>query len=139
MMEMRNLRILRAILLLNLICLFSFPAKADFTGGIGEPNDPYRIATTGDLMLLGDRPDDYDKHFVLTADIDLDPNLPSRKIFNEAVIAPPAFSLSGFQGTFTGVFDGNDYKISNLTIAGESYLGLFGYLEPGAKIVNLGL
>ena len=48
---------------------------------------PYQIATAADLIALGETPEDYDKHFILTADIDLDPNLPGRKVFDKAVIA----------------------------------------------------
>jgi hypothetical protein len=112
-----------------------------YSGGTGEPNDPYQIATTEDLMLLGETPEDYDKHFILTADIDLDPNLPGRKVFNKAVIAPDINDAGdGFQGaTFTGVFDGDGYTIINLTISGRRYLGLFGQLGLGAMISNLGL
>jgi hypothetical protein len=56
------------------------PATAKYSGGTGEPNDPYQIATAADLIALGETPDDYDKHFLLTADIDLDPNLPGRHL-----------------------------------------------------------
>ena len=114
-----------------------------YGGGTGEPNDPYRIATADDLMLLGENPEDYDRHFILTDDINLDPNLPGCKVFNKAVIAPdtdPTDRWSEFQGTlFGGVFDGNGYKISHLAITGEDYLGLFGQLGSEAKISNLGL
>ena len=106
-------------------------AQRKYSGGTGEPNDPYQIATAADLIALGETPDDYDKHFLLTADIDLDPNLPGRKVFDKAVIAP--------QGTsFTGVFDGNSHMISHLTITGHSYLGLFGQLDL-AMILDIGL
>ncbi|MFZ2146933.1 MAG: hypothetical protein WAV28_06910, partial [Sedimentisphaerales bacterium] len=67
-----------------------------------------------------------DKHFILTADIDLDPNLPGGKVFDKAVI-----------GSFTGVFDGNGHTISHLTIKGESDLGLFRQLYNGAMVSNL--
>jgi hypothetical protein len=72
----RSTRVLRATRVLTIICLLSFPAYAKYSGGTGEPNDSYQITTAEDLMLLGDSPEDYDKHFILTADIDLDPNLP---------------------------------------------------------------
>lgn len=48
-------------------------AYAKYSGGTGEPNDPYQIATAVDLIALGEDANDYDKHFILTADIDLDP------------------------------------------------------------------
>ena len=112
-----------------------------YSGGTGEPNDPYQIATAEDLILLGESPEDYDKHFILTDDIDLDPNLPGRKVFDRAVIASDMNDANWwFDGTpFLGIFDGNDHIVSHLTIEGESYLGLFGHLDFGAKIFNLGL
>ena len=116
-------------------------ARKKYSGGTGEPNDPCQIATTSGLMLLGESPDDYDKHFILTADIDLDSDLPGRKVFDKAVIAADTDQTKDwFQGTpFTGVFDGKGHTISHLTITGGGYLGLFGQLGPGAKISNLGL
>ena len=116
-------------------------ATKKYAGGTGEPNEPYQIATAEDLMLLGETPNDYDKHFILTADIDLDPNLPGRKVFDKAVIAADTNDANWqFDGTsFTGVFDGNGHTITNLTISGKGYLGLFGQLGLGAMISNLGL
>jgi hypothetical protein len=115
--------------------------QAKYSGGTGEPNDPYQIATAADLIALGETPADYDKHFLLTADIDLAPNLPGRKVFDKAVIAPDTDLVkSDFQGTpFTGVFDGNRHTISHLTIKGGSYLGVFGQLASGAEVRNLGV
>jgi rhodanese-related sulfurtransferase len=116
-------------------------APCKYSGGSGTAEDPYQIATTGDLIALGETPEDYDKHFILTADIDLDPNLPSRKVFDRAVIAQDANDASSrFEGTpFTGVFDGYGHTISHLTITGGWYLGLFGKLDSGSKISNLDL
>jgi hypothetical protein len=119
--------------------LLMAPAQAKYSGGMGEPNNPYQIATAEDLMLLGESPEDYDKHFIMTADIDLDPNLPGRKVFEKAVIAPDTNDVkSGFQGTsFRGVFDGNGHAISHLTIEGGSYLGLFGRMQSDAEVKDL--
>jgi hypothetical protein len=124
--------------------IFQIPsgiAYGKYGGGTGEPNDPYQIATPQDLILLGESPEDYDKHFILTADIDLDPNLPGRKVFDKAVIAPDTDPVTwGFQGTFfTGVFDGNGHTISHATISGASYLGLFGRLAPEAQVKDMGV
>ncbi|HUT47590.1 MAG TPA: rhodanese-like domain-containing protein, partial [Sedimentisphaerales bacterium] len=115
-----------------------------YGGGTGEPDDPYQIATAEDLMLLGESPEDYDNHFILTADINLDPNLPGRKIFDKAVIAPDTNDTKdSFEGvSFTGAFDGKNHVISNLHIQGGDYLGylgLFGQLDSGAMVSNLGL
>ncbi len=116
--------------------IFAIPpgiAYVKYGGGTGEPNDPYQIATAEDLMLLGDSPQDYGKHFILTADIDLDPNLPGRKVFDKAVIAP------NWNMPFVGVFDGDGRTISHLKIRGGEYLGLFGELGFGAMVSDLGV
>jgi hypothetical protein len=127
------------VLFLTIVCT----ATGKYSGGTGEPNDPYQIATAADLIALGETPGDYDKHFLLTADIDLDPNLPGGKVFDRAVIAPDRDSVVWhFQGTaFSGVFDGNGHRIANLTIAGHAYLGLFGLVAGPTEVEvrNLGL
>ena len=122
-------------------------ATAKYSGGTGEPNDPYQIATAADLIALGETPEDYDKHFILTADIDIDPNLPGRRVFDKAVIAPdmdpcdldwrggPLFTGA----VFTGVLDGQGHTISHLTVNGGNYLGLFGQLGYGAQVRDLGI
>jgi hypothetical protein len=131
---------LRIIPVLIVACFFAFPVHAKYSGGSGTAQDPYQIATAADLIALGETPDDYDKHFILTADIDLDPNLPGRKVFDKAVIAPDTDKTKDwFQGTrFAGVFDGAGHVISHLTIQGKEYLGLFGWLSR-ADVKNLGV
>jgi len=108
---------------------------------LSSTDEIYEIATAADLITLGQRPEDYDKHFILTADIDLDPNLPGRKVFDKAVIAPDTNQGSEqFEGTpFTGIFDGNGHVIRNLHIEGHRHLGLFGKLGIGAIVSNLGV
>ena len=116
-------------------------AARKYTGGTGEPNEPYQIATAGDLIALGETPEDYDKHFILTADIDLDPNLPGRRVFDRAVIASLTVDTEGqYHVTpFAGVFDGNGRSILHLTIEGEGMLGLFGLLDANSLVCDLGL
>ncbi|MGD8786068.1 MAG: GLUG motif-containing protein, partial [Phycisphaerales bacterium] len=132
-------------IILIIICLFIFPAQAKYSGGTGEPNDPYLIATTEDLMLLGNSPEDYDKHFILTADIDLDPNLPGGQVFDRAIVAPDTDAdTRDFRGSgFTGSFDGSGYKIRNLTIdtegADNEYLGLFGRIDETGEVKDLNI
>ena len=119
------------------------PPRPNTAGGSGTAQNPYQIATAADLVALGETPADYDKHFLLTADIDLDPKLPGRKVFDRAVIAPdtgPNDQSSWFQGTpFTGVFDGSGHRISHLAITGGDYVGLFGQLGYSAKVRDLGV
>ena len=137
---------MRNVLLTLTTCLLVSPVIAKYSGGTGDPNDPYQIATAADLIALGETPDDYDKHFILTADIDLDPILPGGRVFDKAVIAPhtdPTFcDRSGhcvYDDTafFTGVFDGNGHTIWHLTIVGDSDLGLFEQLSGEVKDLGL--
>lgn len=132
------------VVLLVIAILFSlFPTTSvlGYSGGSGTPDDPYWIATAQDLIDLGNEPNDYDKHFVLTEDIDLDPNLPGGQVFTQAVIAPGSYTKDWlFSGdAFQGVFNGNGHIIYNLTIEGEAVVGLFGCLGSGARISDLGL
>jgi hypothetical protein len=112
-----------------------------YAGGSGTEDDPYQIATAEDLITLGETPEDYVKHFILTDDIDLDPNLPGGRVFDRAVIAPDWNDSSRqYSGVpFTGIFDGNGRVISKLTIEGNNYLGLFGYLDSDAIISDLSI
>ena len=131
---------MRTLLVTLTMCLLALPANAKYSGGTGEPNDPYQIATAADLIALGETPADYDKHFILTADIDLDPNLPGRKVFDKAVIAWTRGSPGGMLGTpFRGTFDGDGHTVMHLTTADGYFLGLFGRLTSGGKIENVGI
>jgi hypothetical protein len=128
----RNSRILRTVLLLITVFFLSLPAKAQYGGGSGEPNDPYQIATAEDLMLLGESTEDYDKHFILTADIDL------------SSFSGTDFNIIGISewDAFAGVFDGGGHVISNFTYDSNDtdHVGLFGFVRgKNALIKDLGL
>jgi len=114
------------------------PAKAQYGGGRGEPNEPYLIYTAEQLNEIGLHKDDWDKHFKLMADIDL-----SGFSYDAALIAPGTWEttiIGRLDGTpFSGVFDGNGHEISHLTITGGACLGLFGRLASGAEVKNLRL
>jgi hypothetical protein len=129
----------RLVVLCTFLVLTSAQALA-YSGGTGEPNNPYQIATAANLIALGNEPNDYGRCFVLTVDIDLDPNLPGGKVFDRAVVAPDTGDSYGFQGTkFTGRFDGRGHVIRNLHIQGKDYLGLFGVIDREGVVVNIGL
>jgi hypothetical protein len=132
---------MRTLLVTLTTCLFVLPAYGKYSGGSGTAQDPYQIASAADLMLLGETTADYGKHFILTADLDLDPNLPGRKVFDKAVIAPDVEDSAGdYQGIpFSGLFNGDGHTVSRLTITGADYLGLFGGLGSGAEVKNLGV
>ncbi|GAI18171.1 unnamed protein product, partial [marine sediment metagenome] len=121
-----------------MLFLIASPAYAKYGGGTGEPNDPYLIFDANQMNAIGADSDDWDKCFRLMADVDL-----GGFTYTTAVIAPDTYEYGDFDGTaFTGVFDGNNHKIINLTIddggARNDYLGLFGYIGDG-EVRNLGI
>ena len=127
---------LKTVLLISIVLpgILSVNAWADgtYSGGTGEPNDPYRIATAADMNEIGTHPNDWNDCFLLTADINL-------VDYNES-----NFNIIGPNSTtpFTGVFDGNDHAISNFTwnLATADYVGLFAYVDdPNAEIKDLKL
>jgi len=119
------------VLVLLLAAVSSSQAK--YGGGSGTADDPYQIWTAEQMNTIGANKDDWGERFKLMADIDLSgfDGQWGRPAFN--MIAP------GSQNTFTGVFDGNGHTISQLTIRGGDYLGLFGQIKYPAEIKNLGL
>jgi len=132
----------KSILVLAITVLLAGSALAGtYSGGTGEPNNPYRIATPNDLNEIGSHPEDFNDCFILVNDINM-----AGFTYTTALIAPDTNSSSdGFQGTaFTGIFDGNDCNISNLTIdtagADNDFLGLFGQIRfQTGEVKNLGI
>jgi len=151
MASSKNHPILCPILAVIVILGYWTTARAvEFAGGTGEPNDPYQIATAEQLIAISSDPNLFDRHFLLMADIDLDPNLPGGQVFPRSLIAPYGpeprvapgkSSLELPYGSFDGVFDGNGRVIRNLVIRaeGESAAALFGYVGYNGRIEDLGL
>jgi len=110
-----------------IITLAAGSAFGAYSGGTGEPNNPYQISRVEDWQELMTTPADWwNQHFILTADVNL-----------AGVTLTPVGNSSTW---FTGVFDGNDNIISNAVInqPGSNYIGLFGYVACG-QIRNLGI
>jgi hypothetical protein len=116
-----------------MLCFCSLPVRAQYGGGTGEPNDPYLIYTAEQMNQIGSNPEDWNKHFKLMADIDLN------------AYTNDQFNIIGGNPPFTGVFDGNRHVISNFcyTSPDKDCIGLFGYVYrfsgKQAEIKNLGL
>lgn len=108
--------------------------------GDGRADNPYQIATAGQLESLGDYPELWDKSFLLTADVDM-----TGRTYPTALIAPDADrSKSGFQGPpFSGRFDGRNHTLRSLTIrhidVRYDYVGLFGMIGPAGRVEGLKL
>ncbi|MBE0536740.1 MAG: hypothetical protein IH624_13820 [Phycisphaerae bacterium] len=107
---------------------------ANYGGGSGTPEDPYQIWTAGQLNEIGLHEEDWDKTFVLRADVSM-------------TEFPVAFNVIGYYVStldetrnlaFSGTFDGNSHVIQGLTVPGGSGTkGLFGYVGTGGVIKNL--
>jgi len=128
---------LKAIICFVLLGLASSQCWA-YSGGQGTLQVPYVLSSPEDLIQLGTSLDDYDKHFVILADIDL-----TGHIFDQAVIAPTDDGSVSFFGSyeegFTGTIDGNGHVISNLTVTGGNHLGLVGVLMYPGQILGVGV
>jgi hypothetical protein len=126
----KNGRLMNVLLMLFFTCLFVLPARAEYGGGSGKPEDPYLIYTAGQMNEIGANPNDWNKHFKLMADINL------------STYRGMDFNIIGTSraNAFTGVFDGNNKKISNFTYTSENAtsIGIFGYVVSG-RIKDLGL
>ena len=123
--------VVMAIFLLTLAVLSANTfATGTYDDGDGSQGNPFQINTPAQMDEIGQHPEDWDKCFILTADIDL------------SGYTGTAFHIIGtdYDNPFTGVFDGNDHTISNFTYSstGVSFIGLFGYVGSG-EIKNLGL
>jgi hypothetical protein len=103
----------------------------DLLTGLGTRDFPFLIRTGEEFNWIGRFPYEWDKHFVLAADLDL------------SQYAEAAFNVIGTHGLpFTGTIDGHDHTIANFryTIAGRSYGGLFGCIcDPNAEVRDLTL
>ncbi len=143
MFRARNSNLLGKITVFFVICCCSLSAQGKYGGGTGEPNDQYQIRDANHMQAIGADANDWDKHFKLMADINLDAY--TGDAFN--IIGVGHFEctldLCWLDGTpFTGVFDGNGHTISNFTYEynGEEFVGLFGYVDgESAQIKNLRL
>lgn len=103
--------------------------KNEIFNGSGTPEDPYQIETIHQLQSI--YPDFLDKHFIQTRDIDAS----ATEHWNDG---EGFYPLGGNLNSFTGVFDGQNYKIFNLTIKRDRpTIGLFGVLTGTAKNIIL--
>jgi hypothetical protein len=123
---------------LSLVIFFAASTQAadhKYGGGTGRPNDPYLIYDANHLNAIGAAPNDWDKHFILMADIDL------------SGFTATQFNIIGYADLhdskpFTGTFNGNDHTISNFTYESSDtdFVAMFAYVsDPNAEITNLTL
>lgn len=142
MSGMRISNLLRKITLVVVCCLGSCSFVVNTAAaldGSGTEQDPWLIQSLDDFNDFAADANNWAGFTRLETDVNL-----AGMVYERAVIAPDVNDVEHwFQGTsFTGVFDGNDHKILNLTIgdggAGNYYLGLFGCIEDG-EVKNLSI
>lgn len=112
-----------------------FTTQTLYSGGTGTEADPFRIGTVADWVGLTRSLDDWGRHFILTADLDL-----AGVVLTP--VAPDTSPATTFQGIpFTGDLNGNHHLLRNASILlpNQDYVGLFGYVGEGGQIRNLGV
>ena len=130
------------VVLLGLCISSVIYAAGGVMPGNGTAGDPYLIEDLADFdAFCGDSTKWANGVYTrLETDLDLDPSLEGRKVYNQAPIAGDTDTDYSFDGTvFTGSFNGNGHIISNLTASGTYYCGLVGYIGSGGSVSNLGL
>ncbi len=110
--------------IVSLTLIFCSTTQAQYGGGTGDPNDPYQIWTAEQMNTIGLNQQDWDKHFILMADIDL------------SIYPANLFNIIGYYNgldnqAFTGCFDGNGYAVMNFHYDDilDTHIGIFGYVN----------
>lgn len=96
--------------------LYPLPLAKFQQGGTGSIDDPYIIASAGDLQQIGNEPK---AHYLLGNDIDLS------ELASSWTPIP----------NFSGILEGQNHVIRNLYLdSNETYVGLFGMLYEGSLL-----
>jgi hypothetical protein len=128
------------IIIIGSIPLFS----QNYSGGDGTKDNPYQISTLKDLRCLSEKGEaDWDKHFIMTNDIDASDtknwNIGDHDGNTNTPDSAMGWKPIGVHSIgFAGVFDGREFKIINLYInrVRGRYIGFFGVIKNG-EVRNL--
>jgi hypothetical protein len=138
------------LIIATVMCVTAFcalPVLAQYGGGNGTAEDPYLIYTAEQMNAIGADSNDWDKHFKLMTDIDLEGyNGTEFNIIGTGyIICNWIGECTFFRTPFTGTFDGDGFEIRNFkySVMDSDFIyciGLFGVVEgPDAEIKNLTL
>ncbi len=129
------------------IVTIHFILAGTYSGGKGTTVDPYKISSANDLIELSQTPKDWDKNFIQTKQVEFNQS-PELEDWNRDgvidAIDDLGFSPIGSSGkkksSFTGTYNGQLFKITNLYINRQSveFVGLFGSTSK-ATIKNIRL
>jgi len=90
------------VLVLILSAITQVTIAGTYSGGTGDPNDPYQIATAQDLIELSLDSNDWEASFVLSSNIDM----------TDQSITPIGRDV---ENPFKGQLDGANHAIHHLT------------------------
>ncbi len=117
----KAIKLISTILSIFLILSFMPCNLVVFAATLGTEQNPYEISTAAQLKAINNN---LSACYKLTANIDL----------NGEDFTPLGNAESG---TFSGIFDGNGFTISNLNVFSGKFAGLFGCNEGTIKNVKL--
>ncbi|MEN6386083.1 MAG: GLUG motif-containing protein, partial [Phycisphaerales bacterium] len=126
-----NMKKFLFLIIIIAVLSFSNLTFAKYSGGTGEPCNPFQISNRNDILNLTVSPEDFNKCFIQVCDVNM----------NGIEMIP----ISNYANTFSGVYDGGSHIIRNVRINQPSgdYTSFFGYLNgnfnPKGQIRNLGL
>lgn len=131
--------------LTSLFLLFLIPLCAGtYNGGDGSEENPYKIASTTDLIELSNTSDDWSSHFIQMANISFKADSSLVDWNGDGTVwdeddEKGFIPIGNLTIQFSGTYNGQGYIINHLFIKRSSiYSGLFGYIY-NANITNLGL
>jgi hypothetical protein len=101
------------------------PSLPGFSGGSGEPNNPYLISSPEELNSIGHNPRLMKCDFKLVSDLDL--------------AGIHVYPIGDYDFAYDGVFDGNRHTISHVTTQSVDYPALFSVLTSDAEVKDLGV
>jgi len=104
--------------------------------GDGSSTNPYQISSIENLFWIVENPDNWNKNYVQTTNIDIED---TENWYPDDMGGHKGWLPIGNIGTkFTGSYNGDYHEIDGLTIKrpNESYIGFFGFIN-GGNISNL--
>ena len=125
--------VLMALMLLPVTAADDCGDTNAFTDGDGTEIDPWKISSAEQLNHVREHLDESDKYYKLTTNIDLNADP-----YN---IGEGWVPIGDDATPFTGTFDGDGHVVTGLFISrpGTNFVGLFGYVDVGSEVKNLGV